>query len=158
MKKRRVCFWLCLLFLCCAGNIRSLAAEQTVEYQFYPVSATIEKPQDGHTYIVRTAGKKENEGFVFTPFPVKSEKQVTFLIDVKGKGEIFSKIQQTDESGTLIKETNTSTVKLSKNWKTVELKTELNQNTELIDIMVLTPRKMTTTCTFRNIRLNYVHS
>ncbi|SET72448.1 hypothetical protein SAMN05421676_10783 [Salinibacillus kushneri] len=138
-----------ILFICSASLV---AAEQA--YKYFSVGDAEISEINEQSYNVSTKGSKQDEGFVFTPKSIKGGKQITFQLDMKGKGEVLIRVSESDKAGKYIKESISDPIKLAKDWKTAQHNLMLSPKTAEIDIMVLTNRKQQATFQFKNVKVN----
>jgi hypothetical protein len=142
-----------LLFVVFFNSTNALA-NQNSQFRYFGVSAEISKSDDGSYYIVKTKGKRKNEGFVFTPNGLKNGRELSLRINLKGNSKVFIKLQETNAMGRYINETVSSPIKLNGGWQTVELETTISPNTEYMDVMVLTSDESKTEFYFKDTRFN----
>lgn len=131
----------------------SVNAFESTDFRYFGVNADINKSSDSSHYIVRTKGQKEHEGFVFTPSNIIGGDKITISIDLKGKGNVFIKLQETDARGTFISETKSAPIVLTDDWLTKQFETAINPKTKQVDIMVFTSSKNKTYFFFKNVTL-----
>lgn len=151
--KKQFTIWisLCLMFL--FSGLHATAAEKP-EYTFFGVGAEVSPSSDGTSYTVKTQGKKENEGIVFTPSNIQGGQKVSVELDLKGTEEVFIKIEETDARGTFIKETSSQPIRLTDDWQPLKLDALLSPTTKQIDVMLLTRNKATTEFLFKNVKVS----
>ncbi|GAA0498298.1 hypothetical protein GCM10008986_26720 [Salinibacillus aidingensis] len=149
--KKIIAVWMSFLMIF-AGSATILAEEKSYKY-FGVGDAEISEIAE-HTYHVNTQGAKQDEGFVFTPKEINGGKQITFQLELKGKGEMLIRISETDVAGKFIKETISDPIKLTDNWKKAQRNLMLSPNTAEVDIMVLTNRKQQAAFQFKNVVVN----
>lgn len=150
MNKRTLFFSIVLLLFIAVAP--ASAAEKS---PFFGVSATVVQVEDG-TFEVKTAGKEENEGFVFSPRGVKGGMTILYQVQVKGEGAVYLNIDETDPRGTFLAETVSPVIALHDSWRTIQLEVELQETTSQIDAMVLTNKAEKTKFMFRNVKISEV--
>ncbi len=119
--------------------------------QYFGVDATIQDADTGE-HIVKTKGMKAGEGFVYTPQQARTKQEITYQIDLKGKGPVILKISETDASGRFIKEEE-RVVELTEQWTTYEMPYTLQSTTSQLDVFVLTKDKSALEFSFKNLRI-----
>lgn len=124
---------------------------EEIKTRYLGVGATIEEIEQA-TFMVHTEGKKQGEGFVFTPDKIKANKNITFEVSLEGENKtVYLKIMETDANGKFIAEHTTPMILLTSDWKKYKLTTKTNQKTKQIDVFVLTEEEDPTQFQFRDV-------
>ncbi|QCR32384.1 carbohydrate binding domain-containing protein [Lysinibacillus sp. SGAir0095] len=134
-------------------NLHSLAfaAEETPTIPYFGIGATVQEKLEGE-YVVKTEGRKEQEGFVYTPPKSFSKENIKFQITIKGKGTVLLKLEETSARGQYLKE-KTMEVELTEDWATYEMTYTLESPSSQIDASVITKSKENTEFTFKNLQI-----
>ncbi|MRG87484.1 hypothetical protein [Salinibacillus xinjiangensis] len=140
-----------LIFGLILSSFTGISAEEQTKY--FGVGDTQVSKVEGQTYKVSTKGKKQDEGFVFTPKNIKPGSQITTQLELKGKGEVIIRVSETNAKGKFIKESIGEPIKLTDEWQNVQHNLMLSPETAEIDVMVLTNRKQQATFQFKNVQI-----
>ncbi len=139
--------YLSVLFSVFAFSFTVVAYEYTGKV-YFGVGAVVEELDEG-IYRVKTKGDQANEGFVHTPAISSLDREINYQIDLKGKGTVYLKIEETDPRGKFLKEHRSPSFQLTEDWKTYNLKPTFHANTSQIDVFVLTSSKQKTEFSFK---------
>ncbi len=140
-----------VVFIVFSFSLTAVANEETSK-NYFGVGAIVEESENFYTvntHTVKTKGESTDEGFVHSPKILNKDSEFDFQIYLKGKGLVYLKIEETDSKGKFIKEKRSPEFQLTDEWKSYNLKTNLNQNTSQVDVFVLTGTKEKTEFEFR---------
>lgn len=139
------------VLLLCALLIQSHVVAKEGQQRFFGVGAIVEEPSPG-IFSVKTPGKKAGEGFVHNPQQQFPTQKINTKIELKGKGTLSIKLEETDARGKYMKEKEIK-VTLSDEWKLYELDLDLESVTSQIDLLVVTPSQSEVVFQFRNVKI-----
>lgn len=150
LRKSSITFFLFLLFnFLYPSHLFALEPKP----QYVGVDATIQATDTGE-HIVKTMGMKAGEGFVYTPQQARTKQEITYQIELKGKGPVTLKISETDARGRFIKEKE-KIVELTEQWTTYKMPFNLQSTTSQLDVFVLTKDKSALEFSFKNLQITY---
>ncbi|TKC19282.1 hypothetical protein [Robertmurraya kyonggiensis] len=145
MRKMQFMSVLSLIFLLIGHSV--LAAE-TKKVEFFGVGATVTELAN-QEFKVETKGEKEGEGFVHTPSAPTST-TVKYKVTLKGTGNVYLKIEETDARGTFLNEVKSEEIQLTDEWKEYELDAKIASTQSQLDVFVLTSTKQAMEFLFKN--------
>lgn len=135
------------MFLIISLQTQATAKEQP-KHQYFGLGATVHEVEPT-VYLVKTEGKKQGEGFVFTPKLDSTKEKITFQLSLKGKGTVIYRIAETDARGRFIKEEEMA-IELTNEWNTYEIPFILTSPSSQIDVLVVTKERSTIEFLFKN--------
>ncbi|MGG0719706.1 hypothetical protein ABE096_19270 [Robertmurraya massiliosenegalensis] len=124
---------------------------EITEIEFFGVGAVVTE-QENEEFKVEPKGEKAEEGVVYTPSELTST-AVNYKISLKGEGEVFLKIEETDARGTFLNDVQSEPITLTDEWKEYELTTEVKSTESQIDVFVLTRDKQASAFHFKDLLL-----
>ena len=130
----------------------SLAADDKPGTQYFGVGATIQEVGDGE-FIVKTEGKKSEEGFVFSPKEKFTTEKIQLQVTLKGKGTVVVRISETNARGQFIKEANL-TVQLTEDWATYGMPFTLESQSSQLDVFVVTKSEAETEFSVKDLTIS----
>ncbi|WP_449622872.1 hypothetical protein [Robertmurraya sp. Marseille-Q9965] len=148
MRKIQFTIVFSLIFLLIGHSV--LAAE-TKKVEFFGVGATVTELTNQEFKVV-TKGEKEGEGFVHTPGAPTST-TVKYKVSLKGTGNVYLKIEETDARGTFLNEEKSDEIQLTDEWKEYELEAKLASTQSQLDVFVLTGTKQAAKFLFKNVQV-----
>lgn len=148
--KKILTLFVTLLFLL-SMQTQSLAAEDRPGISYFGTGAFVQDLGDG-TFLVKTEGVKEEEGFVHTPRHTFSNEKISYQITLKGKGTVIFRISATDARGRFIKQEEL-VIELTEQWTTHVLPIELEGRFIQLDVSVVTQNKAETEFSFKDLKI-----
>ncbi|WP_138919086.1 hypothetical protein [Ornithinibacillus scapharcae] len=126
---------------------------EEIKTRYLGIGASIEEVEQA-TFMVDTEGKKQGEGFVYTPDKMKSKENITFEVSLEGKNKtVFLKLVETDANGRFITEHTTPMILLTSEWKKYKLSAKTSEKTAQVDVFVLTEEEEPTQFKFRDVQV-----
>jgi hypothetical protein len=90
---------------------------------------------------VETANEEADEGVVLAESSISPNTDYQYSVYVKGEGDVYLKIEETNIMGRFLKETRSEPFTLTDDWKKIDLNIKTVGETAQVDLFILTSSK-----------------